>query len=217
MSFKFNLSGLAVIYNESLRRAEPTLAFEIVHGRGRFVFMMFFSKEDNESKDRLFVQLRNTQVFLELKAYGSHINGDFIIYFKEEDEEAITNELMLDGGGRAFSFERFLEELNRQIPNELPLQNKLDKIREVWPQVGPSLINVVEEADKTNLIGIKKLPEGKNPKDKTLRKLYIHTNGSAEVISNLIEALKAARLTLAWTNRDVDDISFAELMARINT
>jgi hypothetical protein len=216
MSFKFNLSGLAAIYNESLRRSEPTLAFEIVHGCGRFVFMMFFSKEDKESKDRLFVQLRNTQVFLELKAYGSHRNGDFIIYFKEENEEAIINELMLDGGGREFSFERFLEELNRQIPNELPLQSKLDKIREVWPQVGPRLINVVEDADKTNLIGIKKLPEGKNPKDKTLRKLYIHTNGSAEVISNLIEALKAARVTLAWTNRDVDDISFAELMARIN-
>lgn len=216
MSFKFNLSGLAAIYNESLRRLEPTLAFEIVHGRGRFVFMMFFSQEDKESKDRLFVQLRNTQVFLELKAYGSHRNGDFIIYFKEEDKEAIINELMLDGGVREFSFERFLEELNRQIPNELPLQTKLDKIREVWPQVGPNLMNVVEDADKTNLIGIKKLPEGKNPKDKTLRKLYIHTNGSAEVISNLIEALRAARVTLAWTNRDVDDISFAELMARIN-
>ncbi|MFM4707565.1 hypothetical protein [Aeromonas caviae] len=216
MSFKFNLSGLAAIYNESLRRLESTLAFEIVHGRGRFVFMMFFSQEDKESKDRLFVQLRNTQVFLELKAYGSHRNGDFIIYFKEEDKEAIINELMLDGGVREFSFERFLEELNRQIPNELPLQTKLDKIREVWPQVGPNLMNVVEDADKTNLIGIKKLPEGKNPKDKTLRKLYIHTNGSAEVISNLIEALRAARVTLAWTNRDVDDISFAELMARIN-
>ncbi|MFM4709940.1 hypothetical protein ACEUEC_01040 [Aeromonas veronii] len=217
MSFKFNLSGLAAIYNESLRRLESTLAFEIVHGHGRFVFMMFFSQEDKESKDRLFVQLRNTQVFLELKAYGSHRNGDFIIYFKEEDKEAIINELMLDGGVREFSFERFLEELNRQIPNELPLQTKLDKIREVWPQVGPNLMNVVEDADKTNLIGIKKLPEGKNPKDKTLRKLYIHTNGSAEVISNLIEALRAARVTLAWTNRDVDDISFAELMARINT
>ena len=216
MSFKFNLSGLEAIYNESLRRSEPTLAFEIIHGRGRFVFMMFFSKEDKESKDRLFVQLRNTQVFLELKAYGSHRNGDFIIYFKEQDKEAIINELMLDGVGREFSFERFLEELNRQIPVELPLQSKLDKIREVWPQVAPNLVNVVDEADKTNLIGIKKLPEGKNPKDKTLRKLYIHANGSADVISNLIDALKTARVTLAWTNRDVDEISFADLMARIN-
>lgn len=216
MSFKFNLSGLEAIYNESLRRSEPTLAFEIVHGRGRFVFMMFFSKEDKESKDRLFVQLRNTQVFLELKAYGSHRKGDFIIYFKEQDEAAIINELMLDGGGRSFNFERFLGELNRQIPNELPLQSKLDKIREVWPQVSPNLVNVVDEADKTNLIGIMKLPEGKKPKDKTLRKLYIHTNGSAEVISNLIDALKDASVTLAWTNRDVNEVSFAELMAKVN-
>ena len=216
MSFKFNLSGLEAIYNESIQRSEPTLAFEIVHGRGRFVFMMFFSKEDKESKDRLFVQLRNTQVFLELKAYGSHRDGDFIIYFKEQDEEAIINELLLDGGGQAFSFEKFLEQLNRQIPSELPLQSKLDKIREVWPQVSPNLVNVVEEADKTNLIGIMKLPEGKKPKDKTLRKLYMHTNGSAEVISNLIDALKDASVTLAWTNRDVNEMSFAELMARIN-
>lgn len=216
MRFKFNFSGLKAIYNESLQRSEPTLAFEIVHGRGRFVFMMFFSQEDKESKDRLFVQLRNTLVFLELKAYGSHRNGDFFIYFNDQDKEAIINELMLEGNGREFSFERFLEQINQQIPAELSLQNKLDKIREVWPQVGPSLSNVVDEADKTNLIGIKKLPTGNKPRDKTLRKLYIHTNGSAEVISNLIDALKAARVTLAWTNRDVDEISFSDLMARIN-
>lgn len=216
MSFKFNLSGLEEIYKESLRRSEPTLAFEIVHGRGRFVFMMFFSKEDKESKDRLFVQLRNTQVFLELKAYGSHRNGDFFIYFKDRDKQAIINELMLEGGGPAFNFETFLEKLNQQIPRRLPLQSKIDKIREVWPQVGPMLINTIDEADRTNLIGIKNLPEGHKPRDKTLRKLYIHTDGSAEVISNLIEALKKANFTLAWTNRDIDQISFTELMAKIN-
>ncbi|WLA08244.1 hypothetical protein MO328_18175 [Xanthomonas translucens] len=107
MNIKFNLSGLSEIYNESLRRAEPMLAFEIVHGNGRFVFMMFFSKEDKESKDRLFVQLRNTKVFLKLKAYGSHRNGDFLIYFEPGDKKAIIDELMLSGGGAAFVFERF--------------------------------------------------------------------------------------------------------------
>jgi len=216
MAFKFNLSGLKQIYEESLRRSEPTLAFEIVNGRGRFVFMMFFSKEDEESKDRLFVQLRNTQVFLELKVYGSHRKGDFFIYFNDADKQAIIDELMLEGRGVQFSFEIFLEQLNGQIPQQLSLQNKIDKIREIWPQVAPHLVNIVDEADKTNLIGIKKLPEGKKPQDKTLRKLYIHTNGSADVISNLIEALKKAHFTLAWTNRDVDHISFAELMAKIN-
>lgn len=216
MSIKFNLSGLGTIYNESLRRAEPTLAFEIAQGRGRFVFMMFFSEEDKESKDRLFVQLRNTKVFLEFKVYGSHRNGDFIVYFKEQDQEAIINELMLEGGGQAFSFERFLVQLNQQVPIELPLQKKLDKLREVWPEVKPNLANTVDDADKTNLIGIMRLPEGKKPKDKTLRKLYIHTNGSAEVISKFIDTLKAAGVTLAWTDRDVDQVPFSELMARIN-
>lgn len=35
MSVKFNLSGLGTIYNESLKRAEPTLAFEITRGSDR--------------------------------------------------------------------------------------------------------------------------------------------------------------------------------------
>ncbi|WP_010340141.1 hypothetical protein [Xanthomonas sacchari] len=217
MSIKFNLTGLSEIYNESLRRAEPMLAFEVVHGNGRFVFMMFFSKEDEESKDRLFVQLRNTRVFLKLKVYGSHRNGDFLIYFEAADKRAIIDELMLNGDGETFIFERFLEQMNRQIPSQLPLQSKIDKIREVWPNVRSKLVDIVDEADKTNLLGIKKLPLGSKPKDKTLRKLYIHANGDAAVISKLIDSLKTANCTLAWTNRDVDQVSLEELMYRINS
>ncbi len=216
MSLKFNLTGLKNIYLEALGRSDPTLAFEVVHGRGRFVFMMFFSNEDKESKDRLFVQLRNTQVFLEMKAYGSHRRGDFYIYFNESDQDAIIEELELGQGGLQFDFNNFLEKLNQQIPPELPLQTKLNKIREVWPQVKQHLPNVVDQADKTILMGIKKLPLGQNPQDKTLRKLYIYTNGSAEVITNLIAALKKARMTLAWTNRDITEKSLAEIMAQIS-
>ena len=216
MSLKFNLTGLKNIYLEALRGSEPTLAFEVIQGRGRFVFMMFFSTEDKESKDRLFVQLRNTQVFLELKTYGSHRSGDFFIYFNEDDQDAIRQELQLGQGGEQFDFTVFLDRLNQQIPTELPLQDKLDKIREIWPQVNQHLINVVDQADKTTLMGIKKLPKGKKPQDKTLRKLYIYTNGNAEVITNLIAALKEARVTLAWTNRDITEKSLAEIMALIN-
>lgn len=62
MAIKFNLTGISDIYNESIGRSEPTIAFEITQGKGRFVFMMFFSEEDKESRDRLFVQLRNTKI-----------------------------------------------------------------------------------------------------------------------------------------------------------
>ncbi|MDI1275958.1 hypothetical protein [Methylobacter sp.] len=217
MSLKFNLSGLKQIYLEALQRSDPTLAFEVVQGLGRFVFMMFFSKEDKESKDRLFVQLRNTQVFLELKVYGSHRSGDFFIYFNDCDQEAIINELQLGQGGQRFNFNVFLEQINQQIPATLPLQVKLDKIREVWPQVRDNLSKVVDQADKTILMGIKSLPVGKKPQDKTLRKLYVYTNGEADVITNLIAALKQARVTLAWTNKEnVVEKSLAEIMRLIN-
>jgi hypothetical protein len=99
----------------------------------------------------------------------------------------------------------------------LPLQAKLNKIREVWPQVKTNLSKVVDNANKTILMGIKRLPEGKSPQDKTLRKLYIYTNGSAGVITSLIHALKTARVTLAWTDREeVEAKSLAAIMAMIN-
>ncbi len=217
MAIKFNLTGLGSVYSEAIIRQDPTLAFELNVGRGRFVFLMFFSQDDKESKDKLFIQLRNTRVFLELKAYGSHKNGDFFIYFNAEDQEYIKRELELAGFGRAFNFIEFLNELNALIPRSLPLQAKVDKIREVWPSVKDRLRDTVDEADKTILMGIKRLPEGKNPKDKTLRKLYVYTNGNAEVITSLIESLKAARTTLAWTDRkDVQERSLADIMAMIN-
>lgn len=217
MTIKFNLTGLSRIYSEAMRRADPTLAFEITNGRGRFVFLMFFSPEDAESKDRLFLQLRNTRVFLELKTYGSHRKGDFLIYFNEFDQVYIRDELQLGTSGARFVFTDFLEEVNHQIPESLPLQPKLNKLREVWPEVENKLSHTIDNADKTILMGIRRLPEGKNPQDKTLRKLYVYTNGSADVITNLINALKNARVTLAWTDRkDIENKSLAEIMTMLN-
>jgi hypothetical protein len=217
VSLKFNLNGLTNIYLEALNRSDPTLAFEITEGKGRFVFLMFFSNEDKTSKDRLFLHLRNTNTFLELKMYGSHKNGIFDIYFQDSDKESIINELQLGNGRTAFEFSNFLEKLNENIPQILPLQEKLDKIREIWPRVQYNLPNIVDQADKTILIGIKRLPNRKKPQDKTLRKLYIYTNGDATVLTNLIEALKEANTTLAWTNNNqMMSKSLAEIMALIN-
>jgi len=217
MSLKFNFSGLTSIYQDALNRADPTLVFEIQEGNGRFVFLMFFSDEDKTSKDRLFLHLRNTNTFLELKMYGSHRNGVFDIYFNDDDKEAIINELQLGNGGTAFEFSSFLESLNSDIPHILLLQTKLDKLREVWPDVQNNLPNIIDQADRTILMGIKKLPIGKKPQDKTLRKLYLYTNGDERVLTNLIQALKDTNITLAWTNDDqITCKSLAEIMAFVN-
>lgn len=217
MSLEFNLNGLKDVYLETLKRSEPTLAFEVLEGHGRLAFMMFFSDRDKESKDRLFVLLRNIQVLLELKVYGNHWNGDFIVYFKESDRLSIIKELQLGQGGQGFNFLEFLGRLNEAIPATLPLQKKLDTIRKVWPLVGNQLRHVVDEPDKTILIGIKKLPEGNNPREKTLKKLYMCTKGEAEVITNMIRALKAARITLVWTsNQEVAAKSLEDIMEMIN-
>jgi hypothetical protein len=157
MKIEFNLSGLKDIYLEALKRSEPTLAFEILNGRGRFLFLMFFSQEDKGSKDRLFVLLRNTQVFLKLKAYGSHREGNFLIYFQDHDQQAIIRELDLSQGDSKFDFTKFLEQLNVSLPSTLSLQDKLNKVREVWPQVKNELQEVIDDADKNILIGIKRL------------------------------------------------------------
>jgi hypothetical protein len=218
MKIEFNLSGLKDIYLEALKRSEPTLAFEILNGRGRFLFLMFFSKEDIKSKDRLFVLLRNTQTLLKLKAYGSHRKGDFLIYFQDHDQRAIIRELDLGQGDSKFDFTKFLEQLNSSFPRSLSLQDKLNKVREVWPQVKNDLQEVIDESDKNILIGIKRLPLGQNPREKTLRKLYIYTNGSSQVISELISVLKSVRFTLVWTNNpNIASKNIDEVIKMVNS
>lgn len=44
-------------------------------------------EEDIESKDKLFIYLRNTNVFITVKLYGNHKNGKFKIYLSESNQE----------------------------------------------------------------------------------------------------------------------------------
>lgn len=209
---QFNLNRLSPIYRDAVLHKEPTLGFEVPQGRGQFVFMMFFSEEDKESRDRLFVYLRHTRVMLDFKLYGNHFKGDFRIFIDPVKERAMVEELQLGHGDVAFEFEGFLRQLNDVFPAQLPLQSMLDTLRAVWPQVGQRLRSVVDEADKTILIGIRRLGE-KNPREKTLRKLYLHTRGDARTIRALVSALKAAHITLAWTNNpNAAEKSFVDLM-----
>ena len=200
MTVIYNLSSLKNIYNQALLEHEPTLVFEIRQGRGIFTFLMFFSEEDIGSKDKLFVFLRNTNVFVDLKMYGNHIKGDFKIYLSDNIQEKFIKELELENNIGNFDFKMFLDRLSSLIPQQLTLQDKINKLREVWTDVKSNLQDTIDQADKTILIGIKHLPEDKKPQYKTLRKLYMYTNSESTTIRQLIKILIDKNMTLCWTN-----------------
>lgn len=68
MSTQFNFGRLHAIYSAAWTKNEPTIAFEVIQGRGRFVFMIFFSPEDKGSYgEHLFIYLAvclNSLLFL---------------------------------------------------------------------------------------------------------------------------------------------------------
>lgn len=214
MARLFNFSNLRNIYSAAWTGQEHSLAFEVAIGRGRFVFMVFFSPDDKStSGEELYILLRYVNSLLRMKLYGSRKNGVFNVYVRPDQEEMMIDELQLAGGGGHFTFESLLDELNSAIPQHLDLRDKLKTIRSVWPDVAERLSSVVDDAEKTILIGIKKLPAEYRPREKTLRKLFMFTNSRAEDISAFIETLKKKNYTLMWTdNADKAAKSIADLM-----
>ena len=209
----FNFSKLAPLYSEAIKRNEPTLAFGVNNGVGRFVFMMFFAQEDGEDKeeykDKLFVLLVRTRVMIQLKVYGSHKGGDFLIYLTAKHESLIRDELGAHGGNHPFELNRFLEEIHDGFPPTLPLERKIETLRDHKELIEqePQLRKIVDEASKIYLIGPKRLPEGQHAREKTLRKLYFcMRNTSAQTIAIFINALKNKGYTVAWTDepREID-------------
>jgi len=203
MDNKYNLSGLQNIFNEVVDKNEPTIAFEIINGKGKFLFMMFFDNEDESTKDQLFIFLRNTTKMVKLKLYGNHKQGQFYIYLKDFIKEWFIKELLLESNAshQKFNFNDFFEKLNLSIPNTLPLQQKINTLRGSWSDVEDNLPkDIVDDSKKTILIGDKALPDGKKPREKTLRKLYLYADGNVEDITVLIENLKRLNRTVAWTD-----------------
>ena len=205
MDEPFNFSGLKEIYAEAWKSDDKTIAFEIQNGKGRFLFMMLLSKEDKEAKDILFIFLKNTNKMIQLKLYGSHINGDFNAYIKGEDRDALIAELGLThNSGHSFSFVNFLEQLNRDIPVTLLLNHKINTLRknkELLNRISP-----MDESQKTVFNGVMQLEKGvKTPRDKTLRKLYLYTGTDSELIAKFIQLLTQRNLTVKWTTPDKKD------------
>jgi hypothetical protein len=207
VSDAFNLTGLIPLFTEARDREEKTLAFEVANGKGKFLFLMFFDDEDTETYDQLFVYLRNTKYMLNLKLYGNHSNRNyykFDVYIKPWQENKIKEELGITGSFSILPFElqKFLNDLNSSFPTSLSLKEKIVNLRKIWKEIRPKLPdNLVSDEDRTVLICEKRVSRGK-PREKTLRKLYIHTEGNPDDIARLIRYLKAANMTVAWTTED---------------
>lgn len=200
MSVQFNFSGLRDVYLQALKSPDKSLAFDVVNGRGHFLFMMFLSDEDEDMKDALFIYMRNTKRLLQFKTYGSHRNGNFTVYINDQERGALIRELKLQGGTGEFDFERFLEELNAGIPTRLNQAQKVEMLQEGIKHV-PS---IVDESLKSILVGPRRLTKG-TPRDKTLRKLYLYTDYDSDEVDRLIDYLKATNMTVAWTTPDKAD------------
>lgn len=212
-----NFNGLTYIYNQAIKDNEMTLAFQINNGNGRFVFMMFFDANDNESKDKLFIFLRNINFLVKLKMYGNHKKGDFNVYISDYIQGKIIEELQLNGHYFNFNFEEFLLELNNQIPNTYNRIQRIQTLRTIWNNLDNGFINtLVDEANRTILKGIIKLPINKSPREKTLRKAYNYIDANPDDISELIELLKNRNITLSWTDNPNFEISFTDALMKVN-
>ena len=197
MEYDFN--RLQNVYIATLHSYDKALAFDLEVGSGRFLFMMYLSEEDKESRDMLFIYMRNTRVMRRLKMYGNHIKGKFSVYINDELKTCFIQELQIKHTNGEFNFIRFLNQLNEAIPLEVSQESKIRTLRDNKNII--ETINVIDEADKTVFIGDKKLSVG-SPQDKTLRKLYIYTDANVEDVTALIKILKKMNRTVAWTTEN---------------
>lgn len=202
--FKFDFSRLNAIYVDALLNERKTIVFEVTQGIGIFVFMLFFSEED-ESKDQLFLFLARTNKMLALKMYGRHSKYEqernmFSVFVTASNEADIKEELGISGGTSPFDLSLFLSALNNDIPQTLPvaaLHEYCHKHSKAFRK--PELGNAVDEAHKIHLIGPKNLAPGTTAREKTLRKLYIYVKAAPGVLEDFLTSLKASGKTLAWS------------------
>jgi hypothetical protein len=146
------------VYISTLESLDKALAFDLKIGRGRFLFMMFLSEEDKESKDALFVYMRNTRIMKKIKLYGNHIMGTFKAYINEDVQNCLIQELQLEHTGRSFDFMNFLCQINEAIPQKINVDDKIKNLRDNCNII--KTLKVINEADKTVLIGERKLSVG---------------------------------------------------------
>ena len=129
MAFEFNLNRLQNIYAATIQSLDKATAFEIEIDKGRFLFMMFLSKEDYELKDMLVVYMRNTSVLHRIKLSGNHEKGIFQVSITDELKACFMKELQVKPDDREFDFNRFLSLLNENIPPEISQEKRVKTLR----------------------------------------------------------------------------------------
>ncbi|HDX8373222.1 TPA: hypothetical protein RQN12_004267 [Aeromonas dhakensis] len=214
---EFNFTGLHPTFLEALQRHEPSIAFALQEGEGRFVFF-FFLKTDSRGNIKwgdleLFIFLARTQTMLRFKLLGNHKNaGDFKIRLNINDEHKIREELGIQGSPNtpAFDLGRFLARLNDNIPVTIPLKNKVEVIKQQKNAVKDHCREYIEEAQKIYLIRLGPVTNGGKPREETLRKLYM-IDAPADDITSLISDLKQIKWTAYWTASESKGQSFSAI------
>ena len=154
-------------------------------------------------KIHIYIFMRNTKKMLKRKLYGNHLKGDFYIYLADYMKKLLKNELLIESPvtNTPFIFDAFFNRLNDSIPESIPLNRKISVLREYWHEIKDELPKeIVDENDKTILIGFIRLPQNKKPREQTLRKLYLYADGDGQDIYELICSLERQNMTVSWTN-----------------
>lgn len=208
LTIEFNFDGLHPVFVEAVRKHEPSIAFALQEGPGRFVFLLFLATNSKGDiawgKLELFILLGRTQRMLRFDLFGNHFKqGDFRVWLNDYDEQAIRDELGItdSASGPGFVLKNFLTKLNGMIPATLPLSAKIDTIKGDRAAIDAHCRDYIEEASKVYLLGVKRLPKGSRPREETLRKLYMLDVATAD-ISALIGHLKRIRWTVCWTDKN---------------
>lgn len=218
---EFNFTGLHPAFLEAVDRHEPSIAFTLIDGQGRFVFLLFMATDSRGNVAwgdlELFILLGRTQRMLRLKLLGNHkIKGDFKVRLTQEDEVAIREELNLGAAatGPAFLIGDFLSKLNGLIPQSILLEEKIEAIKADRAQIESHCKDYVDQATKIYLLRVGPLPAGHFPREETLRKLYM-LNAPTDDIASLIRHLKRIRWTAYWTATKPTTDKFADIFAKV--
>ena len=199
MAFEFDLNRLQNIYAATMQSVDKATAFEIEIDKGRFLFMMFLSKEDYELKDMLVVYMRNTSVLQRIKLSGNHEEGIFQVSISDELKVCFMQELQVKPDDSEFDFNRFLSQLNENIPPEISQEKRVKTLRNNKEII--RTLNVVDEPEKNVLIGDKHMPSGTS-QDRAFRKIYLYTDANPKDIMQLTTLLTKLNRTVMWTTEE---------------
>jgi hypothetical protein len=223
LTTEFNFTGLHPAFLEAVTRHEPSIAFTLEEGVGRFVFLLFLRTDSKGKivwgKQELFIWLARTQRMIRKDLWGNHKQaGNFIVYLGDCDARKIRNELGIGEftTGPAFVLRDFLAKLNGMIPASIPLENKVAVIQEQREHILTHCAEYIEEADKVYLLRVGRLPPNRQPREETLRKLYM-LDVPREDIAALIRHLKSVCWTAFWTATPPETDEFAKAFAKITS